>query len=90
MLARSAPALSAGVILTGMGSDGVEGLLELRQAGGLTVAQDPNTCVVHGMPRVAVERGAAELELPPRQIARYLAGGPGARRRPGSGRKGAR
>lgn len=85
-LARSAPALSAGVILTGMGSDGVEGLLELHKAGGLTIAQDPGTCVVHGMPRVAVERGAAEIELPPGQIARYLTGGPGARRRSRGGR----
>jgi two-component system chemotaxis response regulator CheB len=80
-LARSAPAASAGVILTGMGSDGVEGLLELRKAGGLTIAQDPATCVVHGMPRVAVERGAAEIELPPSQIARYLAGSREPRRR---------
>lgn len=79
-LARSAPGLSVGVILTGMGSDGVEGLLELRNAGGLTIAQDPETCVVHGMPRVAVERGAAEIELPPAQIARYLTGGAGGRR----------
>ena len=73
-LARCSPAVTAGVILTGMGSDGVEGLLELKRAGALTLAQDPASCVVYGMPRVAVERGAAELELSPRQIARYLAG----------------
>ena len=81
-LARSVPGTSAGVILTGMGSDGVEGLAELRAAGGLTIAQEMVSCVVHGMPRVAVERGAAELELAPRQIARYLAG-PAARGRAG-------
>jgi two-component system chemotaxis response regulator CheB len=73
-MARSSPASSAGVILTGMGSDGAEGLAELRAAGGLTIAQEMASCVVHGMPRVAVERGAAEVELAPRQIARYLAG----------------
>lgn len=76
-MARMAPALSAGVILTGMGADGVEGLLALREAGGLTIAQDAASCVVHGMPRVAVERGAADIELPLGQIARYLTGGRG-------------
>ncbi len=73
-LARCSPATTAGVLLTGMGSDGVEGLYELKQAGGLTLVQDQASCVVYGMPRVAVERGAADLELSPRQIARYLAG----------------
>jgi two-component system chemotaxis response regulator CheB len=77
-MAEAAPALSAGVILPGMGADGVDGLLALREAGGLTIAQDPASCVVHGMPRVAVERGATEIELPPSQIARYLTGGRGA------------
>ncbi len=82
-MALVAPALSAGVILTGMGADGVEGLLALHQAGGLTIAQDAASCVVHGMPRVAVERGAAEIELPPAQIARYLTGGRGDKGGPG-------
>jgi two-component system, chemotaxis family, protein-glutamate methylesterase/glutaminase len=79
-MAASHPGSSAGVILTGMGSDGVEGLAELRAAGGLAIAQDEATCVVYGMPRVAVEREAAEIELSPRQIGQYLAGVP---RRPG-------
>lgn len=74
-LARYQPASSAGVLLTGMGADGVEGLLELRAAGGLTIAQDRGSSIVHGMPRVAVERGAADLELTPRQIGRFLAAG---------------
>jgi len=88
-MARTAPSLSAGVILTGMGADGVEGLLALHDAGGLTIAQDAASCVVHGMPRVAVERGAAELELTPAQIARYLTGGRGAGRlRDGGPRRG--
>ncbi len=73
-LARVSPAATAGVLLTGMGSDGVEGLSELKEAGALTLVQDSASCVVYGMPRVAVERGAAEIELTPRQIARYLAG----------------
>jgi two-component system chemotaxis response regulator CheB len=79
-MAASHPRSSAGVILTGMGSDGVEGLAELRAAGGLAIAQDEASCVVYGMPRVAVEREAAEIELSPRQIGQYLAGVP---RRPG-------
>lgn len=81
-MARSFPESSAGVLLTGMGSDGVEGLAELRAAGALTIAQEMVSCVVYGMPRVAVERGAAEIELTPRQMARYLAG-PGSRREDG-------
>jgi two-component system chemotaxis response regulator CheB len=72
-LAEGFPLSSAGVLLTGMGSDGVEGLGELHRQGGLTLAQDAATSVVYGMPRVAFERGAAEYVLPPRQIARTLA-----------------
>ncbi len=71
-VARNAPREAVGVLLTGMGSDGVEGLLALRTAGGLTVAQDEASSVVFGMPRVALERGAADLALPPREIARWL------------------
>jgi two-component system chemotaxis response regulator CheB len=47
-----------------MGADGAEGLGRIRQGGGLTVAQNEATCVVYGMPRVAVEHGAAKLVLP--------------------------
>lgn len=49
-----------GVILTGMGDDGAQCLLEMRQAGARTLAQNEESCVVYGMPREAVERGAAE------------------------------
>ncbi|HZF11405.1 MAG TPA: chemotaxis-specific protein-glutamate methyltransferase CheB [Thermoanaerobaculia bacterium] len=70
--ARSCPQQVAGVILTGMGADGAEGLLALRQAGGLTLAQDEASSVVFGMPRVALERGAADVALPPRELAREL------------------
>lgn len=70
--AESCPREVAGVLMTGMGSDGVEGLLALRQAGGLTLAQDEASSVVFGMPRVALERGAADVALPPRGLAKTL------------------
>jgi two-component system chemotaxis response regulator CheB len=72
--AESCPREVAGVIMTGMGSDGVEGLLALRKAGGLTLAQDEASSIIFGMPKVALERGAAETALPPRALARTLAG----------------
>ena len=53
-----------GVLLTGMGSDGARGLLALRRAGGRTLAQDEATSTVYGMPRAAVELGAAERVVP--------------------------
>lgn len=58
-----------GVLLTGMGRDGAAGLLALRTAGGRTIAQDEATSTVWGMPKVAVELGAAEQVLPLEQIA---------------------
>ena len=71
--AESCPREVAGVLLTGMGADGVEGLLALRKAGGLTLVQDEASSIVFGMPRVALERGAADVALPPKGIARALA-----------------
>jgi hypothetical protein len=53
-----------GVILTGMGRDGAQGLLEMREAGARTLGQDENSSVVYGMPRVAHEIGAVERQLP--------------------------
>ncbi|QFU00091.1 Chemotaxis response regulator protein-glutamate methylesterase [Halomonas sp. THAF5a] len=53
-----------GVLLTGMGKDGAAGLLEMRQAGAATLAQDEASCVVYGMPREAVALGAASEVLP--------------------------
>jgi two-component system chemotaxis response regulator CheB len=61
-----------GGLLTGMGRDGAAGLLALRQVRALTFAQDASSCVVFGMPREAIQLGAAELVLPLGQIAANL------------------
>ncbi|MCC6397537.1 MAG: chemotaxis response regulator protein-glutamate methylesterase [Bacteroidetes bacterium] len=53
-----------GVIMTGMGKDGLEGLKLLKQKGGMVVAQNEETCVVYGMPKAAVDEGVADLVLP--------------------------
>jgi len=60
---------AVGVILTGMGADGAQGLLEMRNAGAHTIAQDERTCVVFGMPGEAVKLDAAEKILPLDRIA---------------------
>ncbi|HOP62862.1 MAG TPA: chemotaxis response regulator protein-glutamate methylesterase [Spirochaetota bacterium] len=59
-VAENAGKSSVGVIMTGMGRDGAEGLLKIRKTGGHTIAQNEDTSVVYGMNRVAVESGAAE------------------------------
>jgi two-component system chemotaxis response regulator CheB len=63
-VAEVAGAKATGVILTGMGSDGAQGLLRMKQAGAHTIAQDEATCVVFGMPREAIRLGGAERVLP--------------------------
>jgi len=60
---------AVGVLLTGMGADGADGLLRLRTKGARTIAQDESSCVVFGMPKEAIELGAAELVLGLDQIA---------------------
>jgi len=67
--AQAAGPYAAGVIMTGMGDDGAGGLLEMREAGALTIAQNEATCVVFGMPREAIRRGSAKLVLPLDSIA---------------------
>ncbi|MCW8327466.1 chemotaxis response regulator protein-glutamate methylesterase [Photobacterium sp. SDRW27] len=62
-VAQSASENALGIIMTGMGDDGVKGMLEMRQAGAMTLAQDEASCVVYGMPKEAVRRGAVERSL---------------------------
>ncbi len=58
-VAKYAGPNAVGIILTGMGRDGANGLLEMKNAGAFTIAQDENSCIVYGMPREAVALGAA-------------------------------
>lgn len=82
-LLRSAAALlgprACGVLLTGMGQDGREGLLALRRAGGLTLAESAETAVIYGMPQAAVASGAVGEVLPlgelPARLVRFARGG---------------
>ena len=62
--ARYAGRNAVGILMTGMGNDGAHGLLELKQAGAATIAQDEATCVVFGMPHEAIKLGAADRVLP--------------------------
>jgi two-component system chemotaxis response regulator CheB len=66
--ARYAGANAVGVILTGMGDDGAKGLLEMKQNGAFTIAQDEKSCVVFGMPKEAIKLNAADKVLPLDQI----------------------
>lgn len=61
-VAKAAKDKAIGIILTGMGGDGAEGLLEMRKAGARTIGQDEKSCVVYGMPKVAYEIGAVEYQ----------------------------
>jgi two-component system chemotaxis response regulator CheB len=61
-----------GIILTGMGKDGADGLLKLKELGAMTFAQDETTSVVYGMPRKAVELGAVQKELPLQEIGQNI------------------
>jgi two-component system chemotaxis response regulator CheB len=63
---------ATGIIMTGMGCDGANGLLEMKNQGALTIAQSKESCVVFGMPRVAIEKGAAEAVLSTDEIIRLL------------------
>lgn len=65
-----------GVIMTGMGTDGADGILKVKNAGGKTIAQNEETCVVYGMPKAAVAAGAIDIVVPlediSKQILRYM------------------
>jgi len=58
--------------MTGMGDDGANGMLEMKQAGAYTVAQDEASCVVFGMPQEAIKRGGVNLVIPLERIAREV------------------
>ena len=71
--ARSRPGRVLGILLTGMGEDGADGMATIRAGGGVTIAESEASCVVYGMPRAAVRRGGASLVLPLEEIAGLLA-----------------
>jgi two-component system chemotaxis response regulator CheB len=71
-VAKCAGANALGIIMTGMGDDGAAGLLEMRNAGAHTLGQDQESCVVYGMPKEAVKRGAVEKSVPLSGIAREI------------------
>jgi two-component system, chemotaxis family, protein-glutamate methylesterase/glutaminase len=72
--ARYAGKNAVGVIMTGMGDDGAKGMLEMKEAGASTIAQDEKSCVVFGMPKVAIELGGVDQILPLNKIAQAVAG----------------
>ncbi|MBM3383310.1 MAG: chemotaxis protein CheB [Betaproteobacteria bacterium] len=63
-VARAAGARAIGVVLTGMGRDGAQGILKMRQAGAFTIAQDEPSCVVFGMPKEAIALGGIQIVSP--------------------------
>ena len=73
-VAKDYGAAAAACLLTGMGRDGASGLLEIRKAGGMTIAQDEASSVVYGMPREAVSLGAAKWVLPLSEIGPAIGG----------------
>jgi two-component system chemotaxis response regulator CheB len=70
--AQAAGRNAVGVILTGMGADGAEGMAEMKAAGARTIAQDEATCVVFGMPKEAIQRGGVDEVLPLPRIAAHV------------------
>jgi two-component system chemotaxis response regulator CheB len=70
--AHTAGSNALGIIMTGMGDDGAHGLLEMRQAGAATIAQDEASCVVFGMPKEAIALGGAERVLHLDHLAREI------------------
>lgn len=71
-LARELGSRAAGVILSGMGRDGAEGLLAMKNAGAFTLAQDEASCGVYGMPMAAAKNGASQSAHPPAELAHRL------------------
>ncbi len=71
---RARPGRVLGILLTGMGQDGAEGMATIRASGGFTIGESEATCVVYGMPRAAEMRGAVECMLPLPEIVSFLEG----------------
>ena len=71
-VADAVGAQAVGVILTGMGKDGAQGLLKMRQAGAYTIGQSQNSCVVYGMPKAAMALGGVIAEMPLTEIAAHM------------------
>ena len=71
-MSKEVKSLGIGIILTGMGDDGAKGLLEMKKSGAKTYAQDKKSCVVYGMPKRAVEMGAVDEVLYPKELANII------------------
>lgn len=80
-VARHCKAKSVGVILTGMGRDGANGLLAMRKSGAKTFGQSESTCIVYGMPKAAFDAGAVEKQLPLDKLAAAIISETSANRR---------
>jgi two-component system, chemotaxis family, protein-glutamate methylesterase/glutaminase len=72
--ARARPGRVLGILLTGMGNDGAEGMATIRAGGGFTIGENEASCVVYGMPRAAEQRGAVDRMLPLPEIIAFLEG----------------
>ncbi len=71
-VSKVAGANAIGIILTGMGKDGADGLLKMRTSGAYTIGQDQASCVVYGMPKVAYDIGGVQIQSPITEIANIL------------------
>lgn len=71
-LARPLKGTLVGIVLTGMGRDGAEGIRHIKGIGGITIAQDQHSSTIYGMPKAAVQTGAVDYVLPPKKIAEKL------------------
>ncbi|HPI02765.1 MAG TPA: chemotaxis response regulator protein-glutamate methylesterase [Candidatus Goldiibacteriota bacterium] len=80
-VALSAGANAVGVILTGMGADGAEGMLKMKQAGAFNIAQDEASCVVFGMPQEAIKAGGVDLVAGLKKIPAAIADAAAAKRK---------
>jgi two-component system, chemotaxis family, protein-glutamate methylesterase/glutaminase len=73
-VAKAYGARALGLLLTGMGADGVEGLRAIREAGGVTLVESEETCVIFGMPKAALEAGVVDRVLPLHRLAEEIRG----------------